>query len=96
MNKNEGGQAEVVWTCHEEKPEVCRKKGDGNEVTGKEEKREAEEKISGCKEGGYGEVGDMEGYGEEGGRRRKKEDMGKLVRGRKQDVVENIIRCGNP
>ena len=26
---------------------------DGNGVTGKEEKREAEEKISGCSEGGY-------------------------------------------
>ena len=24
-----GGQAEVVWTCHEEKPGVHRKRGDG-------------------------------------------------------------------
>ena len=24
-NENEGGQAEVVWTCHEERPRVCRK-----------------------------------------------------------------------
>ena len=39
---------------HEERPGVCRKKGDGNEVTRKEEKREAK-KISECSEGGYGE-----------------------------------------
>ena len=37
--KIEGGQAEVVWICHEERPRVCRKKDDGNGVTGKEEKR---------------------------------------------------------
>ena len=36
----------MVWTCYEERPGVRRKKSDGNEVTGKEEKREAEEKIS--------------------------------------------------
>ena len=44
-NKNEGGQAEVVWTCHEERPRVCRKKYDRNGVTGKEEKGETKEKI---------------------------------------------------
>ena len=54
-NEDEGGQAEVVWPCHEERPGTCRKKGDGNAVTGKEEKREAKEKISGCNEGRYGE-----------------------------------------
>ena len=43
----------MVWTCHEERPGVCRKKGDGNRATRKEEKREGEEKISGCSEGGY-------------------------------------------
>ena len=32
---------------------VCSKKGDGNGVTGKEEKRVIKEKISGCSEGGY-------------------------------------------
>ena len=53
-NKDEGGQTEMVWTCHEKRLGVCRKKGDGNGVTGKEENREAEEKISGCSEGGYG------------------------------------------
>ena len=56
MKENEGEQAEVVWTYHKEGPGVCRKKGDGNVVTRKEEKREAKEKISGCSEGGYGEV----------------------------------------
>ena len=28
-NEDEGGQAEVVWTCHEERPGVCKKKVDG-------------------------------------------------------------------
>ena len=50
----------MVWTCHEERIRVRKKKGDRNEVTGKEEKREAEEKISGCSEGRYGEVGARE------------------------------------
>ena len=48
-----GGQAEVVWTCHEERPGVC-KKDDGNGITGKEKKREAKKKISRCSEGRYG------------------------------------------
>ena len=52
-NDDERGQADAVWTRYEERPGVCRKKGDGNGVTGKEKKREAEEKISGCSEGGY-------------------------------------------
>ena len=33
---------------------VCKKKGNGNEVTGKEEKRKAKEKISECSKGEYG------------------------------------------
>ena len=53
MNEDEKGQAEVVWTCHEERSGVRRTKGDGNGVAGKEEKREAEEKISECSEGRY-------------------------------------------
>ena len=36
------------------RPRVCRKKSDRNRVTRKEEKREAEEKISRCSEGRYG------------------------------------------
>ena len=40
--------------CHEERPGVCRKKGDENGVTGKEEKSEPEEKIFGCSGGRYG------------------------------------------
>ena len=47
-NEDEGGQAEVVWTCHEERPRVCRKKDDGNGVNRKEEKRETKEKIFRC------------------------------------------------
>ena len=51
-NEDEGGQAEVVWTCHEERPGVHRKKGDGNGVTEKEGRGKAEEKIS-SSEGRY-------------------------------------------
>ena len=54
-NEDEGGQAEVVWTCHEERPGVCRKKGDGNGVSGKEKKRETKEKIFRCCQRRYGE-----------------------------------------
>ena len=53
-NEDEGGQAEVVWTCHEERPRVCRKKDDGNGVTRKEEKRETKKKIFRCGKRRYG------------------------------------------
>ena len=43
----------MVWTCHEERPRVCRKKNDVNGVTGKEEKRETKEKIFRCSKGRY-------------------------------------------
>ena len=52
-NENEAGQAEVVW-CHEERPRICRKKDDGNGVTGKEQKRETKEKILRYSEKRYG------------------------------------------
>ena len=45
----------MVWTCHEERVRVCRKKNDGNGVTGKEEKRETKEKIFTCSKGRYAE-----------------------------------------
>ena len=48
------GRLRVVWTCHEERPRVCRKKDDGNGVTGKEEKRETKEKIFRCSKRRYG------------------------------------------
>ena len=44
-----------VWTCHEERPRICRKKDDGNGGTGKEKKRETKEKIFRCSERRYGE-----------------------------------------
>ena len=50
----------MVWICHEERPVICRKKGDGKGVIGKEGKRKAEEKISEFSEEGYREVGTME------------------------------------
>ena len=43
----------MVWTCHEER--VRRKKSDENEVTEKEEKREAKEKIFRCSKEKYGQ-----------------------------------------
>ena len=52
-NKDEGGQAELVWTCHEKILGICRKKGDENGITGKEKKRETKKKIFGCSEEGY-------------------------------------------
>ena len=51
-NEDEGGQAEVLWTCHEERPRVCRKKDDGNGVIGKE-KRKTKEKIFRCSKRRY-------------------------------------------
>ena len=53
-NEDEEGKAEVIWTCHEERQKICRKKDDGNGGTGKEEKRETEEKIFGCSKRRYG------------------------------------------
>ena len=50
----------MVWTCHEESQRVCKKKDDGNGVTGKEKKRETKEKIFRCSERRYGEVGAKE------------------------------------
>ena len=47
----------MIWTCHEERPRVCKKKDDGNEVTGKEEKRETKETIFRCSERRYGGIG---------------------------------------
>ena len=45
--------AEVVWTCHEERPRIYRKKNDRNGIAGKEKNRETK-KIFRCGEGGYG------------------------------------------
>ena len=59
-NEHDGGQTEVIWTCYEERPGVCRKKDDGSGVAGKEKKREANEKIFRCSEKRYGKVGAKE------------------------------------
>ena len=53
-NEDERRQAEVLRTCREERPTVCRKKDDENGVTGKEEKRETKENIFRCSERRYG------------------------------------------
>ena len=50
----------MLWTYHEERPEVFRRKGDGNGVTGKEKKREAEEKFLDVVKKDIGEIGARE------------------------------------
>ena len=50
----------MVWTYHEERPRVCRKKNNGNGVTGKEEKRGTKKKIFRCSKRRYGEIGAKE------------------------------------
>ena len=50
----------MVWTCHEERPRVCRKKDDGNGVTGKEEKRETKRRFLNVVKEDIGEVGAKE------------------------------------
>ena len=57
-NEDEGSQAEVVWTCHEVRPRICRKKDDG--ITRKEEK--TKKKIFRCNERRY-RGSWCEGYG---------------------------------
>ena len=52
-NEDEGGKAEVVWTCHEEAKSI--QEDDRNIVTGKEENRDTKEKIFRCSERRYGE-----------------------------------------
>ena len=55
MNEDEGGQAEVIWTCNDKRTKVCRKKDDRNGVIGKEEKRKTKD-IFKCCERRYGKV----------------------------------------
>ena len=55
-NEDEGGQAEVVWTCHEERPRVYRKKGDGNGVTGKDERGRMKRRFPDVVKGDMGKV----------------------------------------
>ena len=50
----------MVWTFHEEKPRVCRKKDDGNGVTGKEEKRRLKRRFLDVVKEDMGEVGAKE------------------------------------
>ena len=35
----------MVWTCHEERPGICRKNSDGNGVTAKEESGKSKRKF---------------------------------------------------
>ena len=51
-NEDEEGQTGVVWTCHEERPRVCRKKDDGNGVPGK--RKRGRPKMFRCSERRYG------------------------------------------
>ena len=54
--EDEGGQAEVVWTCHEERPRVCRKKMMEMELPGKRRGRPKRRFLDVVKED-MGEVG---------------------------------------
>ena len=91
-NEDEGGQAEVVWTCHEERPEICRKKGHGNGVTRKKKKkkeekeRRKEEKKRGRSKRRFLDAV-KEDMGEFGTRWK---DIGKRM------LWRSIIRCGYP
>ena len=54
-------EGRLSWYKHVRRRDRSRKKGgDGNGVTGKEEKREVEEKIYRCNKGGYRKVGARE------------------------------------
>ena len=50
-NEDEGGQAEVVWTCHEERPRVFRKTMEMELL--RKRKRGRPEKIFNCSERRY-------------------------------------------
>ena len=60
MNKDEGGQAEVVWTCHEERPRLCRKNDDGNELLGKRKRGRLKRRFLNVVKEDMGEVGAKE------------------------------------
>ena len=59
-NEDEGGQSVVVWTCHEEIPGVCRKKDDGNGVTGKRKRGRPKRRFYDVVKEEMGEVGTRE------------------------------------
>ena len=59
-NEDKGRQAEVIWTCYEEKSRICRKKGDGNGVIGKQEKRETKKRFLDVVKEDMGKVGAKE------------------------------------
>ena len=72
-------------------------KGDGNRVTGKEEKREAEEKISGCSEGGYGRSWcEGEGHWEQDAVEKHHALWKPLIKGKgqKKKICNEIKHCG--
>ena len=50
----------MVWTCHEERPRICRKKDDGNGVTEKEERGRPKRKFLNVVKKDMGEVGAKE------------------------------------
>ena len=49
--------ANQVWTCHEERPRVCRKKDDGNGVTGKRKRGRPKRRFLDVVKEDMGEVG---------------------------------------
>ena len=40
-------ETEMVWSRQQERPELCGKKGDGDEMSGSKKKRETAEEVDG-------------------------------------------------
>ena len=59
-NEDEVGQAEMVWTCQEERPEECRKIGKEMELSGKRKRGRPKRKFIDVVKKDRGEVGARE------------------------------------
>lgn len=57
VEQSKRGEAEVVWTCQEERQGVCGEEDAGQGSTQQEEERETKEKIYGCCEGRHASGG---------------------------------------
>ena len=59
-NEDEGEQAEVIWTCHEQKPGERRKKMMEMELLGKKKRRRSKRRVLDVVKEDKGEVGARE------------------------------------
>ena len=55
-NEDDGRQAEVIWTCHEERTVVCRKKSDGKMELLEKRKRKPKRRFLNVVKEDIGEV----------------------------------------